>query len=210
MFINMWDYATGAVTELDAYKATAALVTGDELVMPFCDGPMNPRNPAVNTYMTVFSNAKDYLYLTTPYLILDTDLTNCILLAARSGVDVRIITPGIPDKKLVYATTRAFYGDLLAEGVRIYEYAPGFVHGKVLVTDDQVAIVGSINMDYRSLTWNYECGTWVSGSKTVLDIKADLLDCIKVSREVCYYDWEKTSFMKKVGQSVLRIMAPLM
>jgi len=210
MFINMWDYATGAVTELDAYKATAALVTGDELVMPFCDGPMNPRNPAVNTYMTVFSNAKDYLYLTTPYLILDTDLTNCIVLAARSGVDVRIITPGIPDKKLVYATTRAFYGDLLAEGVRIYEYAPGFVHGKVLVTDDQVAIVGSINMDYRSLTWNYECGTWVSGSKTVLDIKADLLDCIKVSREVCYYDWEKTSFMKKVGQSVLRIMAPLM
>ena len=143
-------------------------------------------------------------------MILDTDLTNCILLAARSGVDVRIITPGIPDKKLVYATTRAFYGDLLAEGVRIYEYTPGFVHGKVLVSDDQVAIVGSINMDYRSLTWNYECGTWVSGSQTVLDIKTDLLDCIKVSREVCYSDWEETSFVKKVGQSVLRIMAPLM
>ncbi|PKM50841.1 MAG: cardiolipin synthase [Firmicutes bacterium HGW-Firmicutes-6] len=210
MFINMWDYSTGAVTQLDAYQGTAAPVAGNELVMPFCDGPMNFRNPAVNTYMTIFANAKDYIYITTPYLILDTDLTNCILLAARSGVDVRIITPGIPDKKLVYATTRAFYGDLLAEGVRIYEYSPGFIHGKVLVTDDQVAIVGSINMDYRSLIWNYECGTWVSGSPTVLDIKADLLDCIKVSREVRYADWEKTSFMKKVGQAVLRIMAPLM
>jgi cardiolipin synthase len=210
MFINMWDYSTGAVSQLEDFKDTAPLVAGNELVMPFCDGPMNSRNPAANTYMTIFANAKDYLYLTTPYLILDTDLTNCILLAARSGVDVRIITPGIPDKKLVYATTRAFYGDLLAEGVRIYEYSPGFVHGKVLVTDDQVAIVGSINMDYRSLIWNYECGTWVSGSQTVLDIKADLLDCIQVSREVCYSDWEKTAFMKKVGQSILRIMAPLM
>lgn len=210
MFINMWDYSTGAVSPLHDFKGTVTPEVGNELVMPFCDGPMNTRNPAVNTYMTLFANARDYIYITTPYLILDTDLTNCILLAARSGVDVRIITPGIPDKKLVYATTRAFYGDLLAEGVRIYEYSPGFVHGKVLVSDDQVAIVGSINMDYRSLTWNYECGTWVSGSQTVLDIKADLLDCIKVSREVRYSDWEKTTFMKKVGQSVLRIMAPLM
>ncbi|WP_296557339.1 cardiolipin synthase [uncultured Acetobacterium sp.] len=210
MFINMWDYSTGEVSQLEDFKATTAPVAANELVMPFCDGPMNPRNPAANIYMKIFANAKDYLYITTPYLILDTDLTNCILLAARSGVDVRIITPGIPDKKLVYATTRAFYGDLLAEGVRIYEYAPGFVHGKVMVTDDQVAIVGSINMDYRSLIWNYECGTWISGSQTVLDIKADLLECIAVSREVCYAEWEKISFVKKVGQAVLRIMAPLM
>ncbi|WP_286809815.1 cardiolipin synthase [Acetobacterium sp. MES1] len=210
MFINMWDYSTGAVSQLDDFKATAAPETGNELVMPFCDGPMNPRNPAANTYMTIFANAKEYLYLTTPYLILDTDLTNCILLAARSGVDVRIITPGIPDKKLVYATTRAFYGDLLAEGVRIYEYTPGFIHGKVLVTDDQVAIVGSINMDYRSLTWNYECGTWVCSSPTVQEIKADLMDCINASREVHYSDWEQTTFLTKVGQAVLRIMAPLM
>ena len=210
MFINMWDYSTGTVSQLERFRGRVAPPAGNELVMPFCDGPMNARSPAANTYMTIFANAKDYLYLTTPYLILDTDLTNCILLAARSGVDVRIITPGIPDKKLVYATTRAFYGDLLAEGVRIYEYAPGFIHGKVLVSDDQVAIVGSINMDYRSLIWNYECGTWVSGSPTVLDIKADLLDCIEVSREVCYADWEKTALVKKVGQAVLRIMAPLM
>ncbi len=210
MFINMWDYSTGAVSQLEAFKGTAIPEAGKELVMPFCDGPMNPRNPAVNTYMTIFANARDYLYLTTPYLILDTDLTNCILLAARSGVDVRIITPGIPDKKLVYATTRAFYGELLAEGVRIYEYTPGFIHGKVLVSDDQVAIVGSINMDYRSLTWNYECGTWISGSPTVQEIKADLLNCIRVSREVRYSDWQKIPFLKKVGQSVLRIMAPLM
>lgn len=210
MFLNMWEYASGESAQIENYRGTRESPRSDELVMPFCDGPTNLRNPAVNTYMTIFANAKDYIYLTTPYLILDTDLTNCILLAARSGVDVRIITPGIPDKKMVYATTRSFYGDLLAEGVRIYEYSPGFIHGKVLVTDDQVAIVGSINMDYRSLTWNYECGTWICKSDTVLDIKEDLLGCINVSREVLYADWEQSSFIKKVGQSILRIMAPLM
>ncbi|MBU4440056.1 MAG: cardiolipin synthase [Acetobacterium sp.] len=210
MFLNIWEYVSGEPSLIEDYRGTWKSSKADGLVMPFCDGPTNLKNPAVNTYMTVFNNAKEYIYLTTPYLILDTDLTNCILLAARSGVDVRIITPGIPDKKMVYATTRAFYGDLLAEGVRIYEYAPGFLHGKVLVTDDQVSIVGSINMDYRSLTWNYECGTWIYGSETVLEIKKDLLDCINVSREVRYADWEKSSFIKKVGQSVLRIMGPLM
>lgn len=210
MFLNIWEYASGEPSHIEDYRGTRESPKSDSLVMPFCDGPTNSRNPAVNTYMTVFANAKEYIYITTPYLILDTDLTNCILLAARSGVDVRIITPGIPDKKMVYATTRAFYGDLLAEGVRIYEYSPGFIHGKVLVTDDQVSIVGSINMDYRSLIWNYECGTWICGSETVLDIKKDMLDCINASREVLYSDWEKSSFMKKVGQSILRIMAPLM
>ena len=131
-------------------------------------------------------------------------------MAARSGVDVRIITPGIPDQKIVNATTRSFYGMLLAEGVRIYEYSLGFLHGKVLVTDDTVAIVGSINMDYRSLIWNYEYGTWIHNSQTVIEIKEDLSGVIEVSREVFYSDWKKSSFMKKVGQAILRITAPLM
>ncbi len=210
MFLSMWEYSTGEVSNLENYRGTKKYPQIKGLVMPFCDGPNNLKNPAENTYMNIFANAKEYVYITTPYLILDTDLTNCILLAARSGVDVRIITPGIPDKKLVYATTRAFYGDLLAEGVRVYEYSPGFIHGKVLITDDQVAIIGSINMDYRSLIWNYECGTWIYGSQTVFDVKADLLAVIEASREICYYDWEKISFAKKIGQAILRIVAPLM
>lgn len=210
MFLNMWEYVTKEQTELMDYRGTKERPLSNEFVMPFCDGPMNVREPIENTYMNIFANAKRYIYITTPYLILDTDLTNCILLAARSGVDVRIITPGIPDQKIVYATTRSFYGTLLAEGVRIYEYTPGFLHGKVLVTDDTVAIVGSINMDYRSLTWNYEYGTWLHNSDTVMDIKEDLLDIIEVSREVLYSDWKKSSFLKKVSQSILRIAAPLL
>lgn len=210
MFLNLWEYLTKEKSQIEDYQGTKESLKSDEFVMPFCDGPMNSRSPVQNTYMNIFANAKKYIYVTTPYLILDTDLTNCILLAARSGVDVRIITPGIPDKKIVYATTRSFYGDLLAEGVRIYEYSPGFIHGKVLVTDDEVAIIGSINMDYRSLTWNYECGIWIYGSKTVLDVKEDVLNCFKVSREVLYSDWENTSSLKKLGQAVLRITGPLM
>lgn len=210
MFLNMWEYVTKEQTELEDYRGTNESPQSDEFVMPFCDGPMNTKEPIENTYMNLFVNAKRYIYITTPYLILDTDLINCILMAARSGVDVRIITPGIPDQKIVYATTRSFYGTLLAEGVRIYEYTPGFLHGKVLVTDDEVSIVGSINMDYRSLTWNYEYGTWIHNSKTVMDIKEDLLSIIEVSHEVLYADWKKSTFLKKVGQSILRITAPLM
>ncbi|KNZ41609.1 cardiolipin synthase [Acetobacterium bakii] len=210
IFLNLWEYVTGEKTVLGDYRATKESPKSDEFVMPFCDGPINERSPIENTYMNIFANAKKYIYITTPYLILDTDLTNCILLAARSGVDVRIITPGIPDQKIVYATTRAFYGDLLAEGVRIYEYTPGFLHGKVLVTDDAVSIVGSINMDYRSLAWNYEYGTWVHNSDTVMVIKEDVLNIIGVSREILYSNWKKKSFLKKLGQSILRIAAPLL
>jgi len=188
IFLNLWEYVTGEEPIMEDYRGTRESPTSDEFVMPFCDGPMNERNPIENTYMNIFANAKNYIYITTPYLILDTDLTNCMLLAARSGVDVRIITPGIPDQKIVYATTRAFYGDLLAEGVRIYEYTPGFLHVKVLVTDDAVAIVGSINMDYRSLTWNYEYGTWVHNSDTVMVIKEDVLAIVGASREILYSD----------------------
>lgn len=210
IYINMWNYLSKEQTKLNDYKSSRKSIACDDLVMPFSDGPSHQGNMAESMYMKVFANAKDYVYISTPYLILDTDLINCILLAARSGIDVRIITPGIPDKKFVYATTRAFYGDLLAEGVRIFEYTPGFNHGKVLASDDEVCIIGSINMDYRSLAWNFECSTWISSEKTVTAVKKDLLDVINLSQEIFYDDWKEASFLKKLLQSVLRIGSPLM
>ncbi|MGL4606245.1 MAG: cardiolipin synthase [Eubacteriaceae bacterium] len=210
MFLHMWSFLTNEKLELDNYRCENEKIDAEGFVMPFCDGPMNYKNPAENVYMNIFATARKYVYISTPYLILDSDLTNCILMAVRSGVEVRIITPGIPDKKLVYATTRAFYGDLLREGVKIYEYTPGFNHGKVLVADDTVSIVGSINMDYRSLTWNYECGTWIHDEKRALEIKKDLLDCTSQSKEIRYKEWEENGFLQKVMQSILRIAAPLM
>ena len=182
IYVNMWNYLSKEKTNIEDYKSDRKSLICEDLVMPFSDGPSYNGNMAESMYMKVFANAKDYVYISTPYLILDTDMINCILLAARSGVDVRIITPGIPDKKFVYATTEAFYGDLLAEGVRIFEYTPGFNHGKVLASDDEVCIIGSINMDYRSLAWNYECATWISSEKTVGAVKDDLLDVISLSK----------------------------
>jgi cardiolipin synthase len=210
IYVNMWNYLSKEKINIEDYKSDTKSLPCEDLVMPFSDGPTHDGNLAASMYMKVFANAKDYVYISTPYLILDTDMTNCILLAARSGVDVRIITPGIPDKKIVYATTRAFYGDLLAEGVRIFEYTPGFNHGKVLASDDEVCIIGSINMDYRSLAWNYECSTWISSEETVVEVRTDLLDVISVSREIFYEDWEKSSFLKKLFQAILRIGSPLM
>ena len=120
-------------------------------VQPFLTEPLNnPNNPAEFSYMQMINTARRYIYITTPYLILDNEMVTSLRLAAQSGIDVRIITPGIPDKKYVFAVTRTFYGVLLETGVKIYEYVPGFIHSKNVVCDDETAIVGTINMDFRS------------------------------------------------------------
>lgn len=210
LYLNMWDNMFGEVSNIHAYMGEALNIECDDLVMPFGDGPMNQNNPAENMYMSLFANAKDYIYIATPYLILNSDMINCIQMAARAGVDVRILTPGIADKAIVHMTTRSFYGDLLADGVRIYEYTPGFLHGKVLVSDDEVTQIGSINMDYRSLTWNYESAAWISSPSTVADVKADFMSIIEVSKEIKLEEWEDTSFITHFGQAMLRIVAPLL
>jgi len=210
LYLNMWDNLSGQVSNLHVYSGEPLNIETDDLVMPFGDGPMNQKNPAENMYMSLFANAKRYIYISTPYLILNSDMINCIQMAARAGVDVRIMTPGIADKAVVHMTTRSFYGDLLAEGVRIYEYTPGFLHGKVLVSDDEVCQIGSINMDYRSLTWNYESAAWISSPSTVSDVKADFLEIMEVCQEIEFEKWQNTSFFTHLGQALLRIVAPLM
>ncbi|WKY46726.1 cardiolipin synthase [Eubacteriaceae bacterium ES3] len=210
LYLNMWDNLSGQPSVLERYRGESLNIETDDLVMPFGDGPMNEKNPAENMYMSLFANAKEYIYISTPYLILNSDMINCIQMAARAGVDVRIMTPGIADKAIVHKTTRSFYGDLLAEGVKIYEYTPGFLHGKVLVSDDEVCMIGSINMDYRSLTWNYESAAWINSPSTVSDVKQDFFSIMDECKEIKLEDWENSSFFTHLGQAMLRIVAPLM
>lgn len=210
MYLNMWDNLSGQSSHLHDYSGESLNIETNDLVMPFGDGPMNQQNPAENMYMSLFANAKDYIYISTPYLILNSDMINCIQMAARAGVDVRIMTPGIADEAIVHRTTRSFYGDLLAEGVKIYEYTPGFLHGKVLVSDDEVCMIGSINMDYRSLTWNYESAAWISSPETVRDVKEDFFSIMDQCQEIEFSEWQNKSFFTHLGQAMLRIVAPLM
>lgn len=178
----------------------------DGYIIPYCDTPLDEELVGQNVYMNILNEAKNYCYIMTPYLILDNEFVNALRLAAARGVDVRLITPGIPDKKTVWGVTRSFYEVLTKAGVRIYEYTPGFVHAKVFVSDDRVATVGTINLDYRSLYLHFENGTCLIGSKKVLDIRKDLEDTLKESREITAKE-AKFGFFFNLKYSVIRIFA---
>lgn len=178
-------------------------------VQPYADSPLDDERVGEHVYMQMITNAKKYLYITTPYLILDDSMVTELCLAAKSGVDVRIITPQNGDHGYVHATTRSYYRDLIAGGVRIYEYKNGFIHAKMFVSDDKVATVGTINLDFRSLYMHFECGTVLNGCSAVSDIREDLEKTINRSVEITEQDCH-FSFTMRVIQTLLRLFAPLM
>ncbi len=180
-------------------------------MIPFGDGP-NPiyeRRVGKCTIQNMLSGATSYAWVTSPYLIIDNDLCTDFENAALRGVDVRIIVPHIPDKKLVFAMTRSFYHRLMAAGVKIYEYEPGFVHAKSYLVDDAYAMIGTINLDYRSLVHHFENGIWMYRCSVVKDLKADMEDtlgkCIEVTPKML-----KTNLLQRFVCAVVRIFAPMM
>ena len=178
----------------------------DGYIIPYSDMPLDEDHVGQDVYMNILNEAKDYCYIMTPYLILDNEFVNALGLAAARGVDVRIITPGIPDKKMVFGVTRSFYEALTKQGVRIYEYTPGFVHAKVFVSDDRVATVGTINLDYRSLYLHFENGTCLIGSEKVLDVKRDVIETLEKSKEISAKE-AKFDFFFNVKYGLIRIFA---
>ncbi len=179
-------------------------------VQPYADTPLDRENVSENVYLNLLKSAKRYVYITTPYLIIDDEMQSELTLAAQRGVDVRIVTPGIPDKKLVYRVTRSFYARLVSCGVRIYEYTPGFVHAKQFVCDDEVAAVGTINLDFRSLYLHFENGCWFYNCEAVHGVKADFLQIFQVSEEVSDQYKGKRSLTLRFGECILRLLSPLM
>ncbi len=179
-------------------------------VLPYCDGPLDDKNPAEGIYMQILNTAQRYVYIATPYLIIDSSMTDALNLAAKSGVDVRIITPHIPDKWYVHPVTQYNYLELLEAGVKIYEYTPGFIHSKFFVSDDSVATVGTVNMDYRSFVLHFECGAWMCGNEAVGDIKSHFLSLLDESEEITLEKWRKTPWYTKLKRAILHIFAPFM
>ncbi len=210
MFLQMWEYATKEhVCDRARYMPTEVRC-GDGYVQPFYDSPLDDRNVGETAYMHIINRAQRYVYITTPYLILDNEMITALTVAAQSGVDVRIVTPGIPDKKLVYQVTRSYYLQLQRAGVKIYEYRPGFLHAKMIVSDDDVAIVGTMNMDFRSFFLHFECGTLLYGGETITEIRDDILETIGISREIDS-DWFRgVPWVTSICASVLRLFAPML
>ena len=153
--------------------------------------------------------ATRYVYMTSPYLIIDNDLCQSIENAALRGVDVRILVPHIPDKKIVFGMTRSFYPRLMAAGVQIYEYEPGFIHAKSYLADDAIAMIGTINLDYRSLVHHFENGVWMYKCDSIHALKADMEDTLAKSIRITS-DMLKTNLLQRVIRSVVRIFAPLL
>lgn len=155
MFLEQWDAVRNSSDDLSKYRPTLS-VPSDGYVQPYCDSPLDDEYLGENVYLNMINGAKRYVYITTPYLIVDSEMKTALCLAAKRGVDVQIITPGIPDKKIVWDLTRSYYPELLSAGVHIYEYTPGFIHSKLCICDDEAAVTGTINFDYRSLYLHFE------------------------------------------------------
>ena len=213
MFLQMWNIDEKQCG-FDQYLQMPADSSFKEkpsgYVMPYGDCPLDDDKVGEAVYIDILNRAEKYVHIMTPYLILDGELENALKFAAERGVDVRIILPGIPDKKAAYALAKTHYASLLRAGVQIYEYTPGFVHAKVFVSDDKKAVVGSINMDYRSLYHHFECATYLYQTACICDIENDFQNTMHQCSPVTAFSIRHEKWTMKVMGKVLKVIAPLM
>ena len=206
-FLELWTVAARKEDYYGRYLETTCSVPGSGFVQPFADSPLDGEQTAENVYLNLLAQARDYAWFMTPYLIITDELARALELAAKRGVDVRIITPGIPDKKAVYAVTRSYYARLVADGVRIFEYSPGFCHGKQCLVDDAVASIGTSNLDYRSLYLHFENNVVLYGCGCLKDMKRDFEETFAQCREVT--DAYRSAPMR-LWECILRLFAPML
>ena len=215
MFLHMWNAVnktedTGNFKNYLPYRYHPASFESDGFVQPYCDSPLDNETVGENVYMNIINRAKRYVYICTPYLIIDNEMMTALCLASKGGVDVRIMTPGIPDKKMVFLLTRSYYEQLLEAGVKIYEYQPGFLHAKSFVCDDEVAVVGTINMDYRSLYLHFENGVWMYRNHAVMDVKEDFVETLEYCQQITMEYCTQRKLPVRITQSLLRLCAPML
>ncbi len=209
MFLQLWSFSAKEPVDFAPFRPTVQYKT-DGFVQPFGDNPLDNHNVAENSYIQIISMAKKYVWITTPYLVLDNEMITVLKIAAQSGVDVRIITPSMPDKWYVFAVTRDNYYSLIEGGVKIFEYTPGFIHAKMCVADDKVAIIGTINMDYRSFYLHFENAVLFYGSSVVTSVSRDIENIMEVSRRITSEVLATRPWYKKVLGTLLRLAAPLL
>ncbi len=212
MFLEMWDYILHEEDDCQKYQCELPELLEQEhgFVQPYGDTPLDNENVGENVYLNMIAKAKDYIYIYTPYLIIDQEMQITLCNAAKSGIDVRMVTPGIPDKKLIFLMTRSNYKALLESGVKIYEYTPGFIHAKCFLCDDETAAVGSINLDYRSLYLHFECGVWMHRSEAVLQLRKDMEQTFAFSRQILLSEWKEPALCIRIVQTVMKLFAPLL
>lgn len=210
-FLQFWNFDEEEKSDPMNFIANVPKQYSDSgYVIPFCDSPTDEDYVGQQTHINMINSACRCLYASTPYLVIDQETKMALILAAKNGVDVRILVPHIPDKKTVFEVTRSNYERLIQSGVRIYEYTPGFVHGKVMLADDQSAVVGTVNMDYRSYYLHYECGVWMYRTSCLKDIRRDFEETFAVSHEVTLEECRDISIIRRFIRAFLNIVSPVM
>ena len=212
MFLEMWEVCKHTDEDFTSYypwRNSPCDVPSDGFVLPYADSPMDTENVGEHVYLQILNEAKDYVYINTPYLIVDDSMVSALCLAAKRGVDVRIVTPHKWDKKLVHMTTRSYYRELIQAGVKVYEYTNGFIHAKSFVSDDCIATVGTTNLDFRSLYLHFECGVWMYNSTAVMQVKDDFVKTLPICQKITQKDCAANHIVK-LTQEILRLFAPLM
>lgn len=207
-FIHMWEMLGGTLDNEHDYYRGESDQKAPGYCQCFCDGPMNnPDNPAEETYLQLIANARRFLYLTTPYLVIEESMVKALCIAADGGVDVRLMVPGVPDHRFTHLVAETYYGQLISHGVKIYRYSPGFLHAKSVMADREVALVGTVNMDYRSFHLQYECGVVLYHVPAVEELFEDMDEIVRCSVPYTQEDWEQRSWCRKAVETVLRLFA---
>ena len=210
MFLTIWNSFRNEDKDFNKYRYEFDnKITKNNYILPYNETPLDKEDIAQDIYLNIINQANNYVYIFTPYLIIDNDIIKALSLAVKKGVDVRIVIPGIPDKKTVYTLTESYASSLIKNNIKIYKYKKGFIHSKVFVSDDKIATVGTINLDYRSLYLSFECGCYIENDKVIQDIKDDLTETIKRSKEITKKE-ANPGFIKGVWQAILRLIAPLL
>jgi len=213
MFLQFYSFLIGKREIYEDYLQDPfhfANIHHEGYVQPYSDTPTDNEDVGETMHLNMINQAKHYIYIMTPYLVPSYDMVKALTIAAKDGVDVRIMVPHIPDKWYVHEVTRSHYQDLTQAGIRIFEYLPGFLHSKIFVCDNQLAICGSTNMDYRSYYLNYECGVMFYDDPAILKIRDDFLktqtECLEITLASC----KKTGIVRRVARAVLGLLSPLL
>ncbi len=209
MFLQMWSIEEKNL-DFSKYLTESSIEDSQGYVIPYADNPLDDEKVGEKVYLDILNRAVSYVHIMTPYLILNHELENAIKFCAQRGVDVKLIVPGIPDKKTPYALLKSHYASLLSAGVKIYEYTPGFVHAKVFVSDDIKAVVGTINLDYRSLIHHFECACYLYEEECIQEIEEDFKKTLEKCTQVTEDTVKNLSLSTKLLGFVLKVLAPLM
>ena len=212
MFIENYNFASDKIIRVKEHLREHESISASGFVQPFGDGPRPVDEDYIGQtlYLSIINSAKKYLYIASPYFIVDTSILEAIETASKRGVDVKILTPHIPDKKSVFIMTRSSYARLIKAGVKIYEYEPGFIHSKTVLCDDRLGVVGTINFDYRSFVHNYECGAMLYGTQSILHIKRDYLQTIEENGILQTEESAKLKWYELVIKTIAVLFAPLL